>query len=291
MSVFLNVESVPSRVRGLYRYLLAQKKCCAPYDTVIASLAPNSLGETHTPLRKDAIKKTINECLEMALIVQIKDSLAVNSDLPQPERDPATGDGMLPGCLARQIMAPDNENNPNEDFGRSLAWLLTLDPYGPPVTWNVAEQKLRESEGASLGFQDARFGNLRHWSVFLGYARTDFDGRSRGLIPDPTIAVRRSLLRHIAPGEKTPIVELLEQLAVSDPVLDGGKYRIEVDSWATPESSDTKVSKSLSLALKRLQDDGFIDLKYGADARNRTLQFNNTTEQYTTIIRTDGGER
>lgn len=289
MSVFSNVESVPSRVRGVFRYLLVQKGQSATLESIIAALAPDSLSDTGQPLRKDAVKDTLGVCIEMGLLTRREDLLAIQQNLAPPERDPLTGDDLLASTLSRLVFTPDDTTNPNAEFGRALAWLLTLDPYGPTVTWSVAEERLKGSDAATLGFQNARFGNLYHWSVFLGYARSD--GKGLALIPDPTAAVRRSLSRLLAPGVKKSIVDVLEQLSKSDPVLDGGTYRTEVDRWAAPDASRTQVSRSLSLSLKRLQEEGFIDLKYGADARNRTLLFKDSTEPYTTVQRTDGGAR
>jgi hypothetical protein len=287
MSVFSNVESVPSRVRGVFRYLLMQNGQCASLEAITAALAPDALSDGDQPRRKDAVTGTVDACVEMGLFTINDDVVAIQRELGGPQRDPLIGDDLLPSTLAKLVFSPDDATNPNVDFGRALAWVLTLDPYGPPLTWRLAEQRLKGSDAATLGFRDARFGNLCHWSVFLGYARSG--GKGLMLIPDPTSAVRRSLSRLLAPGEKASIVDVLDQLAKSDPVLDSGTYRAEIDRWAAPDASRTQISRSLSLALKRLQDEEFIILKYGADTRSRTLQLKDSTEPYTTIQRSDGG--
>ncbi len=264
MSVFTEPTSIPSRVRGAFRYLLHIPDQSVPREQMIAALAPESLSPTDHAGALNAVTKTIRECIKMKLFEEVGTTIRLGESLDSTERDRGTGDAALRSTITRLLFSSNNESN--TDFARALGWLLTFNPYDSIITWSRVEQLLPGSVAETLGFNDARFGNLEDWAVFLGYCRSS--SQPAGLIPDPTKAVRRSLSRLLRHGQRESIESVLRQLSKSDPVLDGGVYAL-----AANNPGDVQLSMALSLALTRLRDEGFLTLDYAADAKSRKLRF------------------
>ena len=165
--------------------------------------------------------------------------------------------------LPTDFNAPDNSAE-SADFVRGIAWLLSQNIYGFPVTWKDAEKLQRNQLRQSNIKNDTRWDNLRKWARYLGFA-TGFESFQI----DPTQAVKDYIPYIFGNNDQLTVHDFLDKLYSLLPVLDGGKYRLEIENildaqhWQSP--SEGHLSMSLSLALKRLELDGTLMLTDKAD--------------------------
>src|SRR5690606_29461287 len=97
--------------------------------------------------------------------------------------------------------------------------------------------------------------------------------------PDPAAAIREELPEVFGKQNELPAEDLITRLGERLPVLDGGRYRLEIEAalepaeWQPPARPDL-LSTSLSRALWRLsRPGGPLRLERRADAGDgRTLQ-------------------
>jgi hypothetical protein len=154
------------------------------------------------------------------------------------------------------------------DFARGLSWVLAQDIYNLPASADDIEALERgQVPSPHFIFQNkTRWPGLRVWGRYLGFA----SGEESNFLLDPTEAVRDELSAILGKGETMAAEVFLDELSTRLPVLDGGRYRKEVEASLRPESwrppAETQLSMSLSMALRRLDLNGTIVLESKADA-------------------------
>lgn len=154
------------------------------------------------------------------------------------------------------------------DFVREMAWTLAQDIYTFPFDASGEDAVALESEqiipGKFIFRNFTRWPGLCFWARYTGFA----SGDSRCI--DPTDAIRAELPSIFQGITELPASDFIRELSMRLPVLDFGRYRIEVENalndsvWRRPPRGH--LSTSLSLALRRLHLDGTIVLDAPADA-------------------------
>jgi hypothetical protein len=154
------------------------------------------------------------------------------------------------------------------DFVREIAWTLAQDIYAFPFDASGEDAVALESEQITPGkfiFKNhTRWPGLCFWARYTGFA----SGDSRCI--DPTDAIRAELPGIFQKLTELPASDFIRELSMRLPVLDFGRYRIDVESalndsvWRRPPKGH--LSTSLSLALRRLHLDRTIVLDAPADA-------------------------
>lgn len=158
----------------------------------------------------------------------------------------------------------DDNSGVSADFVRGVSWLLAQNIYNFPTKWEGVEL-LQNSQIGKIISNDVRWGSLRRWCRYLGFATGD----SSSFQIDPTKAINDQLPFIFADKKELNAHEFLAELCLRLPVLDGGVYRLTVESrldiqkWRRPK--DDHLSMSLSLALRRLALNGTITLVDKAD--------------------------
>lgn len=163
------------------------------------------------------------------------------------------------------------------DLTRGLAWLLAQDIYTAEVGKTAAIQELESTQltdtDRRLVKNSNRLEALRVWGLSLGFLWNE-----DALVIDPTEAIGDELSSIFSGRLELTATQLLNSIAAILPVMDGGRYRVEVENalnqatWAPPPGPEY-LSTSLSRALWRLHDDGRIALEHRADAGDiRVLQ-------------------
>lgn len=174
------------------------------------------------------------------------------------------------------------------DLCRGLAWCLAQDIYTMPSVYSEVEDVIRSQveAGRFIILNDTRWGGLRTWARYLGFAT----GNDSGFLFDPTLIVRSQLKDVMKENESLPAAEFVSRISARLPVLDRGFYRIEVEralkkeTWLQP--APDHLSSSLSFALRRLQKQGVIAFESMADAGARialTGQSGRTWEDFTHV--------
>jgi hypothetical protein len=119
-----------------------------------------------------------------------------------------------------------------------------------------------------------RWAPLKAWCVWFGFGWSG-SYPNKVLVVDPTFVIRDSLpIIFPRPRTTLPAHEVIARLAEQVPVLDGGAYRLEIesrlreqtgsDAWVPPPNN--QMSTSLSRALLRLHKEGILKGSEKADA-------------------------
>lgn len=268
MSVLKEPLATPSRVRGIYRYLLQTKYQKENRDILEHHLSPNELVKD-APSTRPMLRKTINESLKLCLLVedQEKDEIAINPDLPEAVRNPQTGEQLLPNTLVKLFFASDNPDE--EDFGLVCAWYLAQDIYSISYTWETIEKLVsKQKVGEFIKMSNSTlYGQMDDWMCYMGLAWGHAMNKKRVTVPDPTAYIRYNLreLFNAAKDTRLSIQEFITKLAQKCPLFETGKIRERIEEKIS-RREPKYLSTSTAFALFRLQEEGYIELIRESDA-------------------------
>ncbi len=272
MSVLKEPLATPSRVRGIFRYLLQTKGQSQKREVLERILSPDELVK-NAPSPRPMLRKTINEILEKenkpGLLIEDKDKdeIAINPNLPEDARNLELGERLLPNTLAYLFFASDNSDE--EDFGLVCAWYLAQDIYDAPGTWEAVEQQVsKQGVGELLKMSNSTlYGQMDDWMCYMGLVWGHALDGKRVTVPDPTIYLKRNLkdLFNGQVGAELPIREFIDRLAKRCPLFETGKFRETIEA-NIGRRQPNYLSTSTAFALFRLQDEGYIQLKRKSDA-------------------------
>jgi hypothetical protein len=276
MSVLADPFVVPSRVKGVFRYLLHSSGQQAGRENVEKVLMPESLQRDRGPDRKanrDMVKSTIKECLEMGLLVSDEEGekIALNPELPEEARSPETAEARLPLTLVDLLFPEANERN--HDLGLATSWYLSQDAYEAPGDWETVSAILGQTSFAmEIGLNNSNpWGQLVHWTCYLGFGWKHSLGGKTVLTPDPT-AHLRARLTMIFDGQPNQLTmslpSVIEKLAKLSPVFEGGFLRSRMEQIVRQGSAgaEQRLSSVSALAWLRLHQEGTIKLEFRSDA-------------------------
>jgi len=278
VSVLKQAYAVPSRVIGVFRYLLHARGQREQRETLVKVLAPESLGRKADPQNqgdkegagRDMVEATVNECVAAGLLVDGDGGVTLCPDLPVQARDPKLGEPLLPLTLANLFF--NTEREANHDLGLAIAWYLSLDAYSAPGNWAELEREM-VSAGTKelLKLSDVRYHMLEDWLCYLGFGWTYSLGEKR-LTPDPTnhLCARLNWLFPGPAQSKHSLGDVMSRLAVSSPVFEGGFLRDQVPRIENGGAAN-RLSTATALGLLRLRDEGYIGLYHESDAATYLL--------------------
>lgn len=152
-----------------------------------------------------------------------------------------------------------NEGGGCNDFTRGSAYLLARDVFNPNFQTNEGDQ--------NIILNGNRRSALIKWMYALGIMNSSN-------VADPTVLLRSFISNDLSPGEYS-IAEFISELAGRYPVLDAGSYRKKLENKLVGPTfklfEQNQLSISLSLALKRVRNQGLIELINKADTVKFTL--------------------
>ncbi|MCB2426416.1 protein DpdG [Methylophaga pinxianii] len=244
---------------GIYNILIVLHKVVSIHgpihkDKLVELCKPSDVGDV------TKIKQTIFRWTQLGLFIESKDGeLSLKKDDKDPEQ-------LTKKC--RRILFSssnnenfwDNEGTKAADFTRALAFILSQDIYASKFdnhadVQNLEEQLIRDTDQRILQ-NNTRWNGFLHWASYLGFLSED-----KRRWPDPTVAVAEELPELFGKDVELPCNEFLSRLKERIPVLDGGEYRVSLesrlDSAKWQHSSNSKqLSTSLSRAIWRLSRPG-----------------------------------
>ncbi|MEG4353047.1 protein DpdG [Microcoleus sp. LAD1_D5] len=292
MSVLKTALATPSRMRGIFRYLLEAPKQRENKEKLTRLLSPHELSEGRNKSAEHPMfDAALRESIKCRLLIAENDDIAINFELPEASRHPKMGDKLLPDTLVQLLFASDNEDE--EDLGRLIAWYLAQDIYDAPGTWQEVEQRVAEqgvAESLDLKISsNSLFGQVEDWMCYLGFAWGHASNSNKKLVvAEPTAYLRRNL-NNLFQGQakaKISIRDFLDRLAKKCPLFETGKFREQVEEkigFRLPNH----LSTSTAFALFRLQDDGCIKLVKESDADLFIFTGVGNEEGFSHIIRTE----
>lgn len=281
MSILKQIYATPSRVLGIYRYIVKKKGQTVELMTLAELLSPPSLNSKSGI--NDMLKGALNECKSMGLLCQTDDILSFDPHLQPKAVHKEVGEQHLPQTITDLFFS--NDNKENHDFALVLAWYLNQDYYSPPGNWKETDEALNEQIGnQKLEMNDTKFGQFEDWACYLGFAWGHASKKSRRLMPDPTIFLKRALPKIVGNSQKPVLLsDVLRELAEVCPVLEGGSFRRKIEAIMGGREVN-HLSSATSQALLRLQEEGYIDLLKESDANMIVLSNGEEDLRYTNII-------
>ncbi len=163
-------------------------------------------------------------------------------------------------------------NRGARDLVRALSWLMLIEVEGPPWSWvgaRSAQQEQADRMSLPVVRNETRWPTFVRWAHYLGFCAV---ATGYSVMPDPTVAVDRSLSSQLHGRGFQPLEEVLTELAVSLPFLDGGVVNRAMRERYEIRWDDDALSPALTLALLRLAAAGHLAFDEGrGDAAKVTL--------------------
>jgi hypothetical protein len=167
-----------------------------------------------------------------------------------------------------------------------LGCILSHDRYLPYSSKLIESSQLDALfTHLSYGPNDNEKQTLLEYGVFLGF----LEQSSRGYVVDPTRVVTSILPQIFSGGKELVAKEFVNELARSLPLLDGGVYRLEVETemrrngWEH-SSRPNQLSKVVSYVLERLRTNNVIEINRRADDRDAVfLQYPKRQTPFSTV--------
>lgn len=261
---------------GLYNVLIVLVRAAVRFAPRDADQLLAACGSAVETVDSGHLNRTLTRWTGLGLFKVAKDSF----EIAEPYRsilgrNPDIAEARLPRVARTLALHADNnarfwdaEGAQSADFSKGAAWMLAQDVYTVPSTvagWEALLARQIADAGTTIVQNDTRWNGLRAWMPYLGFAR---DGATWDI--DPTEAVRDALAEIFGTAKTLQVGDFLERLGAELPVLDGGKYRREVEAvlrtGAWPKPEENSISTSLSRALQRLDREGSIKLEQRSDA-------------------------
>jgi hypothetical protein len=256
--------SVPGRVIALCEFLLGCPQMRERRTVCESALMPDGLVTADD--KRPMVRTVINESAKLGVIEKNDEDIQIAADAPRILRTPKSDRRFWPIAFMDLFI----QSEENHDMLLALAWWLSLPVLSAPGDWTSIDMSPKWRQDASnLGpMNDFRYTIFASWAVYLGLAWRQAKQQERWLIPNPTQHVLNRLQSEL--GDKPRDYEALDfvrKLADWCPILDGGTFRKAVETKGLCESLEPKrLSSSLSLALLRLEEEGYLDLTHAADS-------------------------
>ena len=283
MSVLGVGEAVPSRIAGVFKYLLRCERRREKRQSLEEMLSPDRL---RPPEGGIMVKRVIDECNKMKLTEEDKANEMISLSQTAWDKHPGTDfdPHRFRTLLICLIMDPVNAEN--HDLCRLMAWFLAQNVTTIRGDQEGLEKALRQQIGPErLGLtSDVRYGNFRDWSVFLrlAWAHKLLVGSGLQLVPDPTNYIESQLpdLGANAPRGVVALPEFVSKMASRCPVLEGGCFYDAISQWL-PEKAPELLSSATSLALLRLERRRVIKLEKRSDAPGMVIKAGSESRRIT----------
>lgn len=262
MSVLNTVEAVPSRVAGIFRYLLRYKDGKSSKKSLLEKMSLN-------PSDTDMIRTVLRECVKMELIHESGDTLELCERLPKGVFD----EKIFKRLLLKKVA--DSNNDVNHNLCRLICWFLYQNPLkGPFDRDKLIDMYRKQSGGNPLDLNEQKWDDFRYWSTYLGASWNCSIGSSWSLLPDPTDLIERELVnmfRNDYQGGNS-VGEILSELSARCFVLPGGIFSEAVHNWKIPVYDENQIHPSVALSLLRLEQKKLLNIEHRADAPLMTMK-------------------
>lgn len=285
MSVLRKVYATPSRVRGVYRFLLHSNGQKMVREHLEKAISPLSIQKEDDEKYLDMVRDTIDEMIYMQLLDEEEGVVSLSKQLPPELKDMEKGNNLLPFYILSLFVS--KENDENYDIVRLLAWFLSQDIHDAPGTWEQVEKELDKQIGANKleCTNSSRYGQMEDWFVFCRMAMMySVKGVTKRLAPDPTLYIEWLLPNVFHDTYTLTLPIMTDRLKEMLPVLEKGTFRNELNNTYNIERmSDNYLSTVTSYSLLRLQDEGIIELSKKSDADTMILRDGGTELRFSHV--------
>ena len=284
MSIINNAHSGSSIVVLciIDRFLNNKKMSPVKREELLELCRPNELPQSGNAEKK--FKETLNFWLDYGLWCETDDGIQASSDTAYDEN---LANRVLKTCIRECTNKDITDANGTtiEPLMRTLSCLMAQDEFaigGRPLT--TGEGSIKSAIRATLPIQFSvnsnEVGTLRDYAEFLGFIEPVSNNE---YVLDPTRAILSVITEVFEEQAEINITDFIERLAKLQPLLDGGKFRTQVEmlmrdqGWEGRPSH--KLSASLSFALLRLEAAEVLALSTKSDDENQLLLTQNVGNQ------------
>lgn len=278
MSLLSNPYPTPSRVRGVFRYLLRSPEHRESRLTLESLMSPPSMRG-----KGGMIQGTIDESIKLGLLTEASESVAINPALPEESKSPDTGDLHLPSTISGLIF--NDDNGANHDLAQAITWYMAQDVYEAPGNWSEVQDRLASQMGGErFGLNNTRYTQFEDWVCYLGFAWSHKvkDSQRGTLVPDPTKYLKSHLGRLLKINRREPLGKFLQKLAKLCPAFESGSLRDKLEE-TFGRREPRHLSTVTAFSLLRLHDEGYLKLSMEADAEAYVLPDGTTPKRLSHI--------
>jgi hypothetical protein len=278
-------ELRPSVLLLIVGYLAQRRGQRDDVDRLIATIAPSSLSEDAK--HQLDVRVNLTAAIELALVTRSGEQVALSDRVAERIR---RGSDSFVSLLRQQVLdervnsAPWGSQVGSRDLTNALAWFLTFSANEAPTQMEGGARSAKELQEIDFGPRQpptrrgdpdddsggwpisnlTRWTSFRRWACSLGFAWVTPRG---WLTPDPTTAIRESVLATFAGSDELPARDFVARLGATVPVLEFGRYREFVESnWRRSPPDQRRLSDPTSDALERLRSEGRLVFDDRADA-------------------------
>lgn len=283
MSLVSTLGTTPARIMGVYRLLAKGLPGAPTHDELCRAFMPPSTTDESTKSPRNLIEGTLQEGMRLGLWSWSDGGPCSLHAPPVQVGDLGQSNDELWTLLADAVWGKDGLNT---DLGYAIAWLLMQDPRDGG--WGVEDvsNELKDTEWSDkTGITErGKFTNFRDWAVYLGFAWQLSGDSVGGLLPDPTVHIRRRLPDIFKTrGTELTSTVFLGKLSLLSPVFEGGAFRKDVEA-SLERRPESQFAATTAMALQRLQEDGRITLSEKADAPEHIVLRENGETAYVSHI-------
>ncbi|AFY67280.1 protein DpdG [Geitlerinema sp. PCC 7407] len=270
MSVLKNVEATPSRIRGVFRYLLNTRGQREKKSSLERILSPDYFVKDKPEKdRYSMARAAINEGIKSGLFISDNEDIALHPNLPVKAKNPQFGDEFLPTVLSQLFFNLDNYEN--HDLAILCAWYLHQDIFEAPTDSESMVESFSEqvgaiqisglSDGETYKLNDERLRQFEYWFCFLNFGWRHSVLGKKAIVPDPTNYLRKVLKDVFKQknSELIPVNEFILNLGRYCPVFESGAFRDEIEQ-KVGQREHNYLSSVTSVSLRRIEEEGLIKL-------------------------------
>jgi hypothetical protein len=289
MSIITTWEAVPSRLFSLYASLL-DSPSGETKERLEALATPPSLrnkgSEDEGPASTSLFNNALREAFSLKFVELDGDTLRVPTAAQVYAKTQKGREKQFRSFMLDTLFDIEKAKSAQQSgFMVALAWFLTKSPLKPfsfrNDPFNIIKADLGEFTVKTDMKTVSDYQNLLYWARYLGFAtfiggRASEAGRdARWVFPDPFSAIESVIPTIFADETELPIELFMTRLSSVYPVFEGSAVRQEIDqvSGASSYANERRLSQATSLALRRLENHKYFEMKSRADAPVAILDF------------------
>jgi hypothetical protein len=274
MSVLSNYTASPTRVLGLYRFLLQHSEGREKKSVLMRSFMPPVTTNESAGEPRKILAETITAGESLGLWEQADGDLVLRKGPTNGQVEAGAAEGPTEETVTSTRLwtivsnALWTGNDDNDDLGYATAWFLAQDPTRGGWTQSRVSEQIKDTQWSDrTGISESgKYTCFRDWVTYLGLGWHLPGSSGRELLPDPTAHIRNRLADILdEPGQEMVFPTFVEHLANLCPALDGGRYRLAVEGDQV-ERPENHLSATTTVALQRLEDEHTLELVSKADA-------------------------
>ena len=275
MSVLTNLPAMPNRLAIACHFLYSLGEQGETRDAVSKQLSPmKSQDDGEEQSGTTIAAAVLTELENFKLIETLHDErIALDKEIGAGANEKTDWKRYLEPLFRSRLTDPAKAIEYGQpDVPNALAWILIQDPFRPLTKGGTQVPLINRQLGAQDELRtvignDSRYQNLLYWARYVGVAEWISLKGADAIVPDPTRALTANFEKIFRTESELSIRQFVQRLGEVIPILEGGSVRTALEGRMVTKARDEgHLSRSTSLALKRLEERNIIRLPAQSDA-------------------------